>query len=358
MNITELNKYSDKKIVWFPEKLKSYTENRITSPIYVRIKPLNRCNHKCFWCVYHEPEMSGMHQDMIKSDKISIEKMREILLDLKDMGVKAVTYSGGGEPLMHSNIVEILSLTKNYQIDLSVITNGQFLKGEVANCLKDSSWVRVSMDYATEEEFSRSRRINGKFFYEILDNIKAFSSLKEKSCDLEVNFIVTKNNYRDIPLATELLKSLGVENIRFSPMWIDSTFVEYHSSIKDEVISTIEEVKKTFQDDSFKVYTSYKDSIFTPNIYKRPYKKCYVMQNNPVIGADLNIYACHNRAYSSDSVISSIKNQSFKDAWFSETAKKFHEQFNCQNVCTTQCAGDSKNMFINDIMEISRDNFV
>ena len=102
------NKYSDKKIVWFPEKLQSFVDGEITAPLYVRVKPLNRCNHKCFWCVYHEPDLSQMHNDMRVKDMIPMDKMYEILDDFVDMGVKAVTYSGGGEPLMHPNTAEYL----------------------------------------------------------------------------------------------------------------------------------------------------------------------------------------------------------------------------------------------------------
>ena len=128
MSSKNSNKYSKTKIAWFPEKLQSFVAGEITAPIYVRVKPLNRCNHKCFWCVYHEPELSAMHGDMDKTDMISMEKMTEILDDFSDMGVRAVTYSGGGEPLMHGNITEILQHTFLKDIDVSVITNGQFLK--------------------------------------------------------------------------------------------------------------------------------------------------------------------------------------------------------------------------------------
>ena len=41
------NRYSDLKIVHFPEKLRSFQEGRITAPIYVRVKPINVCNHAC-----------------------------------------------------------------------------------------------------------------------------------------------------------------------------------------------------------------------------------------------------------------------------------------------------------------------
>jgi MoaA/NifB/PqqE/SkfB family radical SAM enzyme len=351
------NKYSDKKIVWFPEKLQSFIRGEITAPIYVRVKPLNRCNHKCFWCVYHEPEDSQMHKDMNAKDIIPIEKMREILKDFKEIGVQAVTYSGGGEPLMHPDIEEILEKTLEYGIALSTITNGQFLKGKVAELLTKAKWVRISIDYYDEESFVVSRRIHKKWFQPILDNINNFSKIKDPDCDLSVNFIITKENYKNIRKAAEMLKSSGVENIRFSPMWIDN-FNEYHAPIKDWIINELHEIKKDLECQNFKVYSSYKNEVFRPDIKRRSYQKCYVMQYNPVVGADLNIYACHNQAYSSDSVIASIRDQSFKDAWFSQAAKDFHQGFNCQKICTGQCASDAKNIFIHELLDCHGDSYV
>jgi MoaA/NifB/PqqE/SkfB family radical SAM enzyme len=351
------NKYSKAKIAWFPEKLQSFVSGELTSPIYVRVKPLNRCNHKCFWCVYHEPEMSNMHKGMDKFDIIPIEKMLDILDDFKDMGVGAVTYSGGGEPLMHPDIVDILKRTKKNNIALSTITNAHFLKGEVAELLSDSSWVRVSIDYFDEESFIIGRRIKGKNYHKVIENIKHFAKIKSEDCDFCVNFIITKENYKGIRKASELLISLGIENIRFSPMWIEN-FNEYHKDIKDEIIQELASIKEDLQTDRFRIFSSYTDDVFRDDINVRPYARCFVKEFNPVVGADLNIYACHNQAYSSDSVIASMKDQSFKEAWFSEEAKKFHTEFDCQSVCVGQCAADEKNIFLNELVQVKGDSFV
>ena len=48
------NKYSDYKIFAFPEKVQSFREGNVTAPLYVRIKPINRYNHACHWCVYSD----------------------------------------------------------------------------------------------------------------------------------------------------------------------------------------------------------------------------------------------------------------------------------------------------------------
>ena len=66
----------------------------------------------------------------------------EILEDLHELGIKAVTYSGGGEPLLHKDIIKIMQQTLNYNIDLSILTNGQLLNGDRAYVLSKSSLLR------------------------------------------------------------------------------------------------------------------------------------------------------------------------------------------------------------------------
>jgi radical SAM protein with 4Fe4S-binding SPASM domain len=347
------NKYSNSKIVWFYDKLISLKDNNITSPIYVRIKPINKCTHKCFFCVYNA-DYSGMHENMSKKDILDKNKLFEILNDFKEIGVKAITYSGGGEPLLYPHIVDTFKKTKDNGIDLSIITNGQLLKGDKAQELKDSKWIRISMDYHNEKEFTSSRFVPEKLFFEIVDNIKNFKCIKSDFCELTVNYIITKLNCETIIESMNFLKKLGVDNVRISPLWTND-FINYHENIKNKVAADIDYSRKIFQDHNFKIYDSYN---IKEEQLKRNYSKCYVMQIIPVVGADGNVYTCHNKAYDRDGLIGNINNKSFKEIWFSKETYDFFNKFNPSKLCNHQCANDNKNIFIRDIIYSYGDNFV
>jgi molybdenum cofactor biosynthesis enzyme MoaA len=124
-----------------------------------------------------------MHDDMKRIDEIPVNKMMEILKDLQKIGVKAITYSGGGEPLIHKDIIPILKKTLEYNIDLSILTNGQNLRGEIAEIMTKAKWLRVSMDYWNMDTFKKSRRRSNKMFLQIIENVLHFSRIKE-SCNL------------------------------------------------------------------------------------------------------------------------------------------------------------------------------
>ena len=347
------NKYSDKKIIWFNEKMLSFKDNKVLAPIYVRLKPINSCNHKCFFCVYNA-DYSNMHANMLKKDIISKEKMFEILDDFKDMGVKATTFSGGGESLLHPNIVEFFEKTKENNIDLSIITNAQLLSGDRAKSLYDAKWIRVSVDYYDKKSFCESRSVSENKFDEIINNIANFYENKQHFCDLTMNYIITQLNYKYVYDAVKFYKTLNLDNIRLCPVWTKD-YVEYHKDIKESVIKQIKDARNDFQDDKYIVYDSYN---ITEEVINRKYDKCFVMQTIPAIGADYKVYTCHNKAYDDSGIIGDIKNQSFKQMWFSETTKEFFNSFNANECCKHQCANDSKNIFIHEMINSYGDNFV
>lgn len=347
------NKYNDKKIVWFPDKLKSFIEGTITPPIYVRIKPTNRCCHNCFFCVYRSKN-SGMHDTANTNDELSREKLLEIISDINDMGVKAVTYSGGGEPLLHGDIEEILEKTISSGIDLSIITNGQLLNGNRAEILRKSKWVRISMDYYNKESFSISRSVSSSIYDRIITNVGRFAEIKNVDCDLCVNFIITVENYKKIYQFSEQMKKMKIDNVRFSPVWFRN-FYDYHSPLLNEVMEQLHRAKTELEDEKFKIYHSY---FINREAGCRDYSKCFFMQIVPSIGADGNVYSCHNKSYTKDGLIGTITDKSFKQMWFSDSTRLFFDNFDPREKCRCQCANDKKNIFIHNLMDAYGDNFV
>jgi MoaA/NifB/PqqE/SkfB family radical SAM enzyme len=361
------NTYSHLKIFGFPEKIRAFQERRITAPIYVRIKPTNRCSHACHWCVYSDghtrpkdrPEdhlLSRMHETMRERDVMPAAKAIELINDLARMGTKAVTFSGGGEPLIHPAIGAIMFEALGRGLDLSIITNGQHLHGASAAILRRAKWVRVSMDYADADQMVQSRNVPARFFEEVIGNIRAFASAKDPSCDLGVNFIVTRENHRELVIVADLLRGIGVENVRFSPVYLEG-FRQYHEPIAAQVRRQLEAIQADLVNDRFTVNSSY-DIDSPAKVPHRPFHRCLYMQTVPVVGADLNVYACHNTAYSAHGLIGSIRDRKFSELWFSEEARKVFESFNPSAVCNHECANHAKVELFNQLADGSSDNFV
>ena len=127
--------YSSYKMFGFPQKLADVQMQKWSAPLHVRLKPTNRCNHRCWYCGYqHQNNLSlGMGAD--PTDMISEEKMQEIIEDLVALRVQAVTFSGGGEPLLYPHLLPSVAALAQAGLALGMITNGALLTGSKAEGL-------------------------------------------------------------------------------------------------------------------------------------------------------------------------------------------------------------------------------
>ena len=102
--------YSNLKFLRFKEQLDALKNGHMASPVHIRIKPINACNHDCWYCAYHVDELQ-LGKLMEMKDVIPRDKMMEIIDDLGEMGIKAVTFSGGGEPTIYPHLEESINGT-------------------------------------------------------------------------------------------------------------------------------------------------------------------------------------------------------------------------------------------------------
>jgi len=346
------NKYSNLKIFHYQSKLDSLPEviDEIKPPLHIRIKPTNVCNHNCWYCAYKSDNLQ-LGQDMVEKDFIPLNKMMEIIEDINDMGVKALTFSGGGEPFTYRYFLQTIKKIIEYKIPFASLTNGSKLNGEIAELFSsNATWIRVSMDGYDDESYSEARDVKIGEFSKIIQNMKDFSALEGK-CALGVSFIVDAKNYLHTYEFIKLIKTTGANSIKISPCVISNHSNEndeYHKPLFDEVQEQIRKAQDEFEDETFEIYNSF--HLFADETYKE-YKWCPYMQILPVIGADLNIYPCQDKAYNLDNgLVGNIKDKSFKEFWYEDKEKFF--KINPTKDCKHRCVADGKNKMILDYLDV------
>lgn len=346
------NKYSNLKIFHYQDKLDSLVQdkNEIKAPIHIRIKPTNSCNHNCWYCAYKSDHLQ-LGQDMVEKDFIPLEKMLEILEDIKDMGVQAITFSGGGEPFTYRYFSQTIKKLIEYDIPFASLTNGSRLSGEIAELFAHhATWLRVSIDGWNDESYARARDVKVGEFSKIIDNMKNFSALGGR-CALGVSFIVDNQNYTHTYEFVKLIKDTGASSIKISPCVVSNHAQEndnYHQPLFSEMQEQIKRARADFEDSNFELYDSY--HLFGEEIDKK-YRWCPFQQILPVIGADLNIYPCQDKAYNLDNgLVGTIKDKRFKDFWFNDKEKFFKINPSCD--CQNRCVADEKNKMILNYLDV------
>lgn len=350
--------YSNLKIFHHQDTLNKVEQGKRCMPLYIRIKPTNVCNHNCYYCHYKNPYLTL--DEYNPNDYIPHDKMMEIVDDMEKMQVKAVTFSGGGEPLAYPYIEETMEKILKAGIDLSIITNGSMLTGKKAQILAKAKWVRISIDSILPENYAKIRGISEDAMGILLKNIEEFAKIKDDNCELGINFVIGKENYKEITDVAVTMKKLGVNHVKFAPLFSNET-EEYHKDIKDEVIATLGRLTEELNSDRFKIidlYTSDFENDY--KVFKRTYSRCPIKEFVCVIGANSKVYYCHDKAYLRNGCVCDLNQQSFFEGWNSEAVTKKFQEFDAKITCKQHCVYDSRNVLINSYldMDMNHVNFI
>jgi MoaA/NifB/PqqE/SkfB family radical SAM enzyme len=350
--------YSNMKFLGYADHIESLRNKSVLAPVHIRIKPKNHCNHNCWYCAYRYDNLQ-LGEDMAETDEIPADKMDEIVSDIIDMGVKAVTFSGGGEPLLYKPLPKAVERLSKAGIKVATLTNGSNLKGKYAEVFaKYATWVRVSVDAWDDDSYSLSRGVKHGAYSNLLNNMRNFIATGT-DCVLGVSLIIDKTNCEHLYDFCAEMKDVGVDHIKLSPVVVGNDVAEnniYHGEIKDIVTAGIKKAKK-LETDSFKLVDHYHD---LPDLFAKSYSICPFLQFLTVIGGDSAVYTCQDKAFTESGFMGSLENQSFKEFWYSEENRKHLYSFNPKESCQHHCVTHAKNVAIIDYLSIDQDhaNFV
>ncbi|MBP2030045.1 MoaA/NifB/PqqE/SkfB family radical SAM enzyme [Methanohalophilus levihalophilus] len=166
------------------------------------------CNMQCSFCDYWREEKQEM----------TVEEIFSMLDDAKDFGI-GVYNAWTVEPLMRSELPEILEYAHSLELKTSLVTNGLLLKKRISE-LTDLDYLSVSVDGI--ETYRDSRGVD---FSRILPGIEEAVSTFEKHVLL--NCVISNRNIHELRDLVLLADDLGAM-ISFEPMY------EF-SSIEDNV---------------------------------------------------------------------------------------------------------------------------
>lgn len=348
--------YTKTKIFHFKEKVDSLPKaiEDIKAPLHIRIKPTNVCAHNCWYCAYRADNIQ-LGKDMVARDFIPKDKMLEIVDDLVEMDVQAVTFSGGGDPFYYPFLLDTVKKLSQTNISFASLTNGAKLQGEIASIFAHHGrWLRISMDGWDEDSYSEYRGVSKGEFSKVMKNMEEFVMLKGK-CLLGVVVIVDKKNASHVYDLIKRFNNIGLNSVKIAPCIVSNIGREnndYHAPIFSIVKEQIQQAIDEFAREGFEIFDSYHEQLET---FKKDYTWCPYIQINPVIGADLNVYACHDKAYNlEEGLIGSIKNQRFKDFWFSDKNNFF--KINPSMLCNHHCVVNEKNRLILDYLNADEDH--
>lgn len=250
----------ESKLRFFIDRINNHRP--ITADVFLN----NFCNNKCPYCRY--AHNSG--------EQMSEENFVKYAKRLRNLGVRGIILSGGGEPTIAKDFDYVAKWLEDNNYDYGVNTNFNKLK------LISPIYLKVSLDGYDRESYIKLRGVDS--YNIVINNLLSYCEYNEKKGH------PTKVGVQCIPTSIEHAlsfydkhKCLNVDYIQFRP--IEKTHWQ-----KDEVIATKEmyqSLKKIFVNDP-KVHLSFKfEHIYPSSI-------CEAHWASMNIDWDGNVrYCCH-----------------------------------------------------------------
>lgn len=171
-------------------------------PVIIHAEISSFCNCECIMCTH-------CYEKNDRAKYLDLDAIERFLPTCRFMVINGI-----GELFIHPRIVEILSKLKEYQVQLSVTTNAQYIPADTLPIIGDIfRRVCVSCDGASKNTYEKIRR--GSSFDIFRNNCRMLrATLKEESI-FTMSVVSMKQNLLETVDIVHLAKELGFDEVRF-----------------------------------------------------------------------------------------------------------------------------------------------
>lgn len=351
-----MNPYSDTKVLADLDRIYALRRGEHIVPMQFHFVLSDLCNHDCGFCSYR---MSGHPSNALFSldgkrnpnRMIPTDKVREILDDCAQMGVRGIQFTGGGEPTVHPDHIDLFRHALDRGLKCALVTNGNLLRDGWREVLPRFSWIRVSLDAGTANTYGEMRGISrGRYAITVL-NIKAIADAIRKAgsdCTLGVSFVVTRENHLECLDAARRVQETGAAYIRFGAIFTPEN-AAYYDGIEDECRASVAAAKRCASA-SFAVHDQFTNRLHDLEQGHPTYQTCHYQRVTGYIAGDLNLYRCCNTAYNPVGYLGSLKDARLRDVWFSDELQRRMREFDARGC--PRCHVNGKNQLLNAVVGV------
>ncbi|MFH0754956.1 MAG: radical SAM protein [Candidatus Omnitrophota bacterium] len=334
-----MDKYSidGHKMMYHVDRLNAWLSGKQVYPLYLEVSPSGSCNHRCTYCALDFMEYKPRFLDTVL--------FKKRIAEMGKLGVKSVMYAGEGEPFLHKDMPEMIVDTKRSGIDVALTSNGVlFDKKRVDACLKQITWIKISINGATDKTYNMIHRGKKGDLGKVMANMEYAAGLrrvKKYQCTLGMQLLPLPENSAEAAMLARKAKEIGMDYLVIKPYSQHplSRTTQYKDIKYSEYYQLAEELQG-FNDDQFNV-------IFRLNTMKKwdqgavAYQHCCALPFWGYIDAGGDVWACSIYLTDRRFCLGNIYKDTFKKICLSKkrkdlldwAAKKFdasHCRINCR----------------------------
>lgn len=174
------------------------------------------CNLRCIHC-YNSKKIDNRRNEYLLNNGMLSETCKKIY----DIGINHV-HLLGGEPFVEKKIYELIESLNNYNIEVTINTNGTIINEDLKNVLLKNQiqQLTISLDGGTRED---NDSIRGEGSFEtVCNNIKLLNEFISKhriNMKINVATVLTRKNYKNIIKLPGVIRGLGGANLQILSLY-------------------------------------------------------------------------------------------------------------------------------------------
>lgn len=340
------DRLSFEKIFHFPSYLQKLVADEEAYPVHLQLGTVNYCNHDCTFCYAARSMFDAKGSPRMRID---VERLLEVVEEMRGLGLRAVTIVGSGEPTLHPRIDEIITGLNRIGLDVGMYTNGSCVTDRTLRAMADHmTFVRFSLTGATRKVHDLVHA-NGDFARVITNIERLVAARQGRFPTLGSQFILASYSAEEVVEGARLAKSLGLDYYEIKPAYVapDKPDQLENTLSLSQAEALMAEAKR-YEDENFKVYAK-GDQMHgvLASVDDRPYDDCPGQKTNAVLEAELDLYICSNHK-TPDFCFGNVCEQSFKEVWHGQRRRDILRRLNVHQ-CEPHCRMDPLNKIVHEV---------
>lgn len=266
----------ENKILYYLDEIERLKRGEFVPPISCEIDPSNICNANCPWCLFKKYRQASKAM-------LSWDTYLKLIYELKHLGTKSITFTGGGEPTVNPKFDQMVQVALDLGFEVGLITNG--IRLDKVQNINKFKFIRVSLDASDTETYQKIKGVDE--FHKVICNIRCALT---KNPTVGISYVVGPDNCDDLQTMDELAELLGVTYVQYKPMFIDGKpFNSYKTSKSKDVINT--------------------------RRYSSSSLNCIIAHLTGIVTADGGVYYCCQGRGKIQFLLGSLAHESFESLW-------------------------------------------
>jgi len=327
MNILRLKKLVNGEVNYFESKFQRPV--LFSLPLNIDVVLTKQCNLSCIFCKNYETP--GQKQ-------ISVGDFRKLASQILP-AANEVRFCSGGEPYLHKQLLDILRISKNYQVDVTLLSNGMLLtEDKIRNIIHEGLVVvhGFSVDGISPATVEKLRLHSN--LRTVIDNIRMLKHIRDEAGKsdpkIHIRYALMRSNIEELPEAVHFWGQLGIDSVDCNYLSVcndieKSESLFFHQELMEQVFQDTIKVAKSFPQMKLNLPPTMRQDlpfINTPKFCREPFRFVYIDTDGRVLPCYLSfgVLAMGN--------VYDDKKTSFRTIWNSRSYRKLRRSVNNDHI--------------------------